>query len=187
MEDNPTDSPSDSRWISFTELAGGRGISKASASKLVRRRRWRRMTDNQGRVLILVPLDFLSSPSEDTADSPSVISHAISALEAAVTSMTLRAENAEKRADQAENRAQQAESRAVRAESDLVTERNRAELAEKAAEAAQIGQAEAEADAVEARVRLGAAEERAAEVIKAEERRKGQGRWARLRAAWRGE
>jgi len=60
-------------------------------------------------------------------------------------------------------------------------------LAEKAAEAAQIGQAEAEADAVEARVRLGAAEERAAEVTKAEERRKGQGRWARLRAAWWGE
>src|SRR5689334_8994058 len=69
-----TDSPTASknhdtsaRWISFADLAARRGISRASASKLVRRHGWRRQTDNQGRVLILVPAEALDRP----LDSPS--------------------------------------------------------------------------------------------------------------------
>jgi hypothetical protein len=64
--DRPPGRPSDgppvdqsARWISFNDLAALRGISRASASKLVRRHGRRRQTDNQGRVLILVPAEVL--------------------------------------------------------------------------------------------------------------------------------
>jgi hypothetical protein len=59
------------RWISFADLAALRGISRASASKLVRRHGWRRQTDNQGRVLILVPAEALDRPTDTPPDRPS--------------------------------------------------------------------------------------------------------------------
>ena len=50
------------RWHS----PSGPGISQASASRLVRRRRWRRQTNNQGRVRVLVasgtPMDIVRDP-----------------------------------------------------------------------------------------------------------------------------
>jgi hypothetical protein len=63
--------------------------------------------------------------------------------------------------------------RTDRAEQASTAARIEAEAAAKDAEAARIGQAEAEADAAELRQR--------------ERAWWGQGRWARLKAAWRGE
>jgi hypothetical protein len=40
----------------------GAGISKASATRLIRPRKWRRQADNQGRVL--VPIDALSEEGD---------------------------------------------------------------------------------------------------------------------------
>jgi hypothetical protein len=60
----------EARWISFADLAMRRGISRASASKLVRRHGWRRQTDNQGRVLILVPAEALDRPADGPLDRP---------------------------------------------------------------------------------------------------------------------
>jgi hypothetical protein len=54
--DNQADDPP-ARWITFTELAKARGISKLSAAALVRRHGWRRQRDNRGHVIALVPLD----------------------------------------------------------------------------------------------------------------------------------
>lgn len=71
--DRPSDRPSDdreSRWISFNDLAALRGISRASASKLVRRHGWRRQIDNKGHVLILVPVEALDRPSDSPAPRP---------------------------------------------------------------------------------------------------------------------
>jgi hypothetical protein len=111
---------------------------------------------------------------------------AIALADKALTQTT----EAEKRAEQAEIQAKEAVDRAILAESGLTGERNRAERAEKAAEEAQIARAEAEADAAAARE----AESRARKVLQALEElrapeagRAGQRRWARLRAAWRGE
>jgi hypothetical protein len=46
---SPADTDGD-RWMTLVELAEARGISKASAARLVRRHRWRRQTDNTRRV-----------------------------------------------------------------------------------------------------------------------------------------
>ena len=73
VTDRPLDRLSDderSQWVTFQELAQARGISRASASKLVRRKRWRRQADNESRVRILVPLDELRPEADRAPDSP---------------------------------------------------------------------------------------------------------------------
>ena len=121
----PSDSPSNrpsvdevmERWVSFADLAQRRGISRAAASKLVRRHGWRRQTDNQGRVLILVPEVALDRPSvrpppgdDDTASvRPSVgggmarlAAGALAALEDAIARLHEQLDVANARAERAE-------------------------------------------------------------------------------------
>jgi hypothetical protein len=66
--DSTRDSTADARWMTFTELAEVRGISKASAIKLIRRRGWRRQRDNQGHVRALVPLPWASGEEDGERD-----------------------------------------------------------------------------------------------------------------------
>jgi hypothetical protein len=61
-QDRPPDSPPDAKWMTHAELAEARGISKASAARLIRRHKWRRQADNQQRVRVLVPFDAISEP-----------------------------------------------------------------------------------------------------------------------------
>jgi hypothetical protein len=60
----------DGRWMTFAELAATRGITRASAIRMVRRKRWRRMQDNQGRALTLVPEEWLARPDDGPEDHP---------------------------------------------------------------------------------------------------------------------
>jgi len=231
MPDNPADSPPDwqadrgdgARWMTFSELAKVRGISKLSAARLVRRHGWRRQQDNQGHVIALVPSiwvnpadnppasprddppDDLSDKATRPADNPPDAASLVAAL-AAVESAHIRAENAlRERAEAAEGRAEAAESRAEaereRADAAIAAERRRAVEAEEALAfervrveslqrdvAAHLSMATEAAHGFEA-VRQRAAEaERAADALRqTEAARKGRGRLARLRAAWRGE
>ena len=50
----------DGRWMTYTELARVRGISKSSAERLVFRNHWRRQRGNNGVTRALVPLDSLT-------------------------------------------------------------------------------------------------------------------------------
>jgi hypothetical protein len=148
------------------------------------------------------------SAGVNTDDDTGADASVIKALESAVASLTERAAVAENRADRAEIRAEQAEARVNRAEQSLSEERKRADQAEVAAnrleielDAEKLGRAEAEADAAELREAMQKADHdrttavaiadeavRAAEELRrAEAQRAGQGRWQRLRAAWRGE
>jgi hypothetical protein len=172
MGEYPPDGPEDSRWVTYDQLAEARETSRASAIRQARRKKWRRQRDNRGNVTVLVPADELQPSPDGPPDGPADMSRIISVLESAVASLTARAEFAEKRVEQAGIEAKEAQARAIRAESDLAAEQKRAEQAEKTAEAAQIGRAEA----------LQALEE----LREARARRAGQGRWARLRLAWRG-
>ena len=136
------------------------------------------------------------------------ISRSISTLEMALASADKRADQAEKRADRAEIRAEQAEARADQAQQAIEMERNRADRAEAGREAAQIrvDRAEQAADALrdrldatqaelqqahaatdQARAQAHEAQDAAAVLRRAETARQGRGRWARLRAAWRGQ
>jgi hypothetical protein len=149
-----------------------------------------------------------ANTSVDTSNDTGVITSVIKVLQDAVASLTDRASAAEKRADQADIRANEAESRVHQAERALVEVEIRADRAESAKErletdleAAKIAQREAEANVAELREAVRKADhDRAAAVeiadgaVRAAEElrqgqasRAGQGRWARLRAAWLGE
>jgi chromosome segregation ATPase len=88
--DAPVDVSPDERWMTLVELGQMRGISKASAARLVRRHRWRRQADNQGRVRVLVPIDALTQADvrlTDRADAGADMSAAIGTLREAVAAL----------------------------------------------------------------------------------------------------
>jgi uncharacterized protein involved in type VI secretion and phage assembly len=180
--DIQSDDRSDNQWVSFVELATRRGISKEAAHRLVRRRGWRRQSDNRGRVLVLVPVEELAqaevgrpaNQSDNRSDSPPDNRSDTEAM----FQVALQAKDAEIAAKDA----------AIEAKDMLVTELSagldqaRVEVTELrmeiAAGAIALEQAEAAARA---------AEERAERLEAADAERRGQGRWARLRAGWRGD
>jgi hypothetical protein len=224
MPDNQADRQPDSsdsaRWMTFAELAKARGISRLSATTLVRRHGWRRQRDNQGHVIALVPLTWASGQADDLPDKQSDnqpdSQGYIAAFEATlatvreahageVSALRERAEVAERRADAerqradaaeedrraAETRIAAAEGRADRAEQAIAGERARADAVRARLDAMQV-QLAAEAEAADqarrkAQDALQGAEAIAAASARAEAERKGRGRLARLRAAWRGE
>jgi len=218
--DNPSDRPpvratddAASRWISLAELAELRGISRASASKLVGRNRWRRQTDVQGHLLILVPADALMRPAgrpqdgprDSTADEfdgqatdmdaiPALIDALGEAHARATALLREYAEAAERRAERAEQATADERARADRLSETLDT--TRAVLATSERQAEQLRDTLDMTQAV-----LTAAEKRAQEaedatavqrgvvtsLRQAEAERKARGLLARLRSAWRRE
>jgi hypothetical protein len=53
----------DGRWLTYAELAELRGISKASATRMSFRHKWRRQAGNDGTVRVLVPPSALHGKS----------------------------------------------------------------------------------------------------------------------------
>jgi hypothetical protein len=98
-------------WMSKRELAAVRGISVASADRLVRRQGWRRQPGNDGSARILVPPDFASPPATDkprvkTAVPPGKsapdVSRAINSLSDALAVLKEQVQRERVRADKAE-------------------------------------------------------------------------------------
>lgn len=145
-------------WLSFAELGQRRGISKASAERLVRRRRWRRQAANDGTVRVYVPTGALEAADRPHDDRPDVRS-----FDAAL--VAIREAHAGEVAALHETIAE------LRTDRETV----RKQLAEVQAAAKQ---ARYEADLLAKRVN---------QISEEEARRKAMGRWARLKAAWRGE
>jgi hypothetical protein len=162
-------SDEDARWMTYEALAQARGTTKRAAVVLVRRKRWPRQTNNAGHVLALVPVSWAQKnysvqPEELPRHSaPNGASHAIAVLERTVEAL--------REAHAGERAALQAQ---VEAQATIAAEA-RMEVA-----ALKIAAEQAEAAAA-------TAEERAERLEAGEAARKARGRWARLRAAWRGE
>lgn len=66
--------------LTYKELAARLGVKQESARKTVQRKRWQRVTGNDGVVRIIVPVDALpqsvDSPDDSHRDSPSDMSGA---------------------------------------------------------------------------------------------------------------
>jgi hypothetical protein len=138
----------------MAELADTRHTSEASATRLVRgHTQWRRQSDNQGHLRVLVPAEALRAVvREDVLED--LRQQDSEAVMTAVAGLIARAERAETEADHHRDRADAAAARAEQAEV-------RADVAEKKANAADQDrrQAHARADADRR-----AAETRAAEI-----------------------
>jgi len=204
----------DGRWLSYSELAGERGISRQSAVRLVRRQRWRRQMGNDGEARVFVPGEHLPGVTppdnglgHDTGDDTghqTLMASALAALETAVLSLTERASVAERRADEVGARAERAVAdrdalrqqllRADARSDELRTERDQAQ---ERADGLQAGQelmmdmharalAAVQGDLEMARAQATTAHDALKAVRQAQAERKGRGLLARLRAAVRG-
>ena len=144
------DSHQDDRWVTFDQLAEARKISRASAIRLVRRRKqWRRQKDNRGHVTVLVPAwELQPSPDSPPASHPAITDDNHPDAPGVITAL------------------QNAFDAALAAKDETISELR----------AALYNALAAGATTTEA---LRQAERREADL-------KGQGRWARLRLAWRG-
>lgn len=158
----------DGRWLTYGELAEVRGISKASATRMSFRHKWRRQAGNDGLVRVFVPASALHDKphGSDMERMTEAIDDAITAFREQVDMERQRANAAEARADRAEARADRAEAKADELRDRLDRQSVDLEVVRRDAEAAQ---------AAAARLRLD------------DEARKARGRLTRLRAAWRGE
>jgi hypothetical protein len=197
-----------SAWLTYAQAGERLGMSAEAVRHRARRSCWRTMPGNDGRTLVMVPAEIEVQPVRTPARAVDrAPNHAAdqSAETARAHARADRAEAdrhaAEERADQAHKRADvaialadrtlaqlfeanteraAAVARANQAERELTAERRRADQAE-----ITVDRLEAELEAE--RIVRGEAEAHAAELHQTDATRRGQGRWARLRAAWRGE
>ena len=179
----------DGRWFGYDDLAALRRIDRPSAIKLATRKGWQRRKNNAGLMQVLVPMDWLAWAErrrDRYGDSPSIegdMSAALSSVREAFD-ITLKAKDGEISALRGQVDAHVAQlvevrAAAMRAELQASVALERLTQAEATVQKAEHDRAAAVAIADEA--------VRAAEDLRqAEAKRAGQGRWARLRAAWRG-
>jgi len=57
--------------LTYKELAARLSVKLESARKMVQRKRWQRITGNDGVVRIIVPIDALPQSEDSLSDSPS--------------------------------------------------------------------------------------------------------------------
>ena len=196
-------------WLTYAQAGEHLGLSPEAVRHRARRSGWRTQPGNDGRTLVLIPdaevIDVRPRPTVHTAVQAPVRTpdH-----QNEIARANARAERAEARADEAMQRADAADAdrrsaialadqtvslltdavaRADRAEAAVAAERGRAEALRDRLDGMQE-QLAAEVEAADqARRQAQAAQDNAEILREAEAARKGRGRLARLRAAWRGE
>jgi hypothetical protein len=169
------------RWLTYAQLAESRGISKDSATRMAFRNKWRRQVGNDGTARVAVPAGQ-DKPSEMAArvTKQDDATPGVMVWEAAIVSLTDARNQAQKRAEMAETAREAAETRVIEERARADSLRDRLDVIQD-----ELRQARAAADQVREHVRE--AEDALAELRQADAVRRGQGRLARLRAAWRGE
>lgn len=189
----------DVRWLSYSELGQVRGISTASAIRLVFRRKWRRQDGNDGTVKVAVPVDE-ANPQREVADNDGDgvgrdIGQVVGLLETAAAMLRERGEEADVMVAALHATAEEA---LARAEAETVTEREARRQAEGARAAAEAvlseiregferERREAEARRVTEQAAREKAEAEAARLRQENQARRDLGLLARLRAALRRE
>ena len=99
------DDTDETRWLTYDELALARGITKASATRLAFRRRWRRHPGNDGTARVAVPMAELGTKQPEPHDGAPVVmdgvSHTIKALEGTIAVLHEQLEREQRLADEA--------------------------------------------------------------------------------------
>ena len=195
-------------WMTYEQLADARDIKRDGARRLAQRHRWRRHTGNDGFARVLVPPDWASATRDITGDvapdkakQPAVQSEAVApdvagvvaALQGAVDTLRQQLIRADARADELRAEYDHARADAQEARQEVGTlrqaaaaERSRADALRERLDASEARARTAEQAAEQARQHVREAEAVIAELRQADETRRGLGRWARLRTAWRG-
>src|SRR4051812_37604649 len=102
MADYPPDGPNAVELLTYAELGQRRGISRGSAERLARRRRWARHVGNDGLTRVAVPPDAATlSPPDDPSDVRARRVDPVPALKAAVDTLRDQLKREGDRADKA--------------------------------------------------------------------------------------
>jgi hypothetical protein len=186
------DDTANGQWLTHSEIAAIRGISTASAIKLALRHRWRKQKDNRGTLRCLVPADFIGpqpslravSRADAGVEAGADLSAAIATLQSAVTLLGDQLAHERTRADTAQTERDDLRTKLADAQAELAAAQDQVA----AARARTVAELEAATQAAQqANARAQAAAARAEELRQADAERRARGRWARIRAAWRGE
>jgi hypothetical protein len=162
-----TDDATEGRWLTYDELAQVRGIQRIGAVRLAKRQGWRRQPGNDGKARVMVPTTALSLV-RGTRPSPSAIEPVPDGVPDGEGNSW------------ANGGANGAVTTITALQGAIDTLRQQLVRADAREDALRAALDQASAEAKEAR--------EATEALRqAEEARKARGRWARLRAAWRGE
>jgi hypothetical protein len=181
--------------LTYAQIGAKLGISADAARMLARRRGWLRQPPNRrgAPVFVLVPEDALEGEQWRTEEESTASNTLPNDADERANKAEERAERAERRAEQAEQRANEAHKRADVAVA--LVDRTLAQLADANARIdqalAQAAEATIRADRLRderdnAEARAQTAHKEAETLRQADTDRKARGRWARLRAAWRG-
>jgi hypothetical protein len=202
MPDTMADRDGDIRWMTYGELAIARNISRRSATRLAFKEGWKRIPGNDGHARVAVPMPAImpretTSPVQHPGEHDArhdVGRHGAAGFSAALEAVTA----AHARETAALEATISAQAQVIATKDSLiavlrvVADQARAETQEASALQEQLDAAEARATSAEqaaeqARQHVREAEDAIEQLRQTEEARKGRGRWARLRAAWRGE
>lgn len=175
------DMPHDGRWLTYDELANMRGISRASARRLVQRNGWRQQHDDQQTVRILVPLDRWSPSMSDIS---AAFGNALAIIRDAHAGeiKALREQLVEARYERDQER-----ERAEHAETAIAAERQRADTLEEQLRSANLAAREALEAAAQARWQVAEAQQLASLSIQADKPQEAMGRLRRLLSILRGD
>jgi hypothetical protein len=154
MAEGTEDDRADTRWLSYSDLAEARGISRESAIRMARRRRWPKREGNDGTIRVAVPRSIVEgkphisrdSRGDGLADVREDIPHKISGLETALGLLAEQLQRECSRGDAAEARAQAAEAQVRELEAQVreLIEQTAALREDRAAEAARAEALQAE-------------------------------------------
>lgn len=192
-------------WLTYAQIGERFGLGTEAARTRVRRLGWRTQPGNDGRTLALVPDDVELRPAGARADGPGgdrvddraldrdeidltgLLPGALAALEDAVAALREQLAQAERRAATAEHGRDGERQRADALRDRIDTLTAELAMAEQQAEKAEARVSELRPE-LEAAQRKAQEAEQAADALRAaDDARRGLSRWARLRAAWRGE
>lgn len=95
----------DTESLTYRELAARLGVKPESARKTAQRKRWKRVTGNDGLARVLVPMEALARPQDAPGDIPSDVapdSHPLRELEGQIEILKELVAAERRRADAAE-------------------------------------------------------------------------------------
>jgi|SRR5690242_947716 hypothetical protein len=181
--------------LTYAQIGAKLGISADAARMLARRRGWERQTPNRrgAPVFVIVPEDALEGEQWRTEEESTPPNALPNGADERANKAEERAELAERRAEQAEQRANEAHKRADVAVA--LVDRTLGQLADANARVdqalAQAAEATTRADRLRderdsAAARAQTAQKEVETLRQADADWKARGRWARLKAAWRG-
>jgi hypothetical protein len=203
----------DGVWMTYAQLAASRGVKRIAAVRIVQRHKWRKQAGNDGQVRVLVPHDMTGPSPRLPQHVAGYVTGDVTATPVTVTSEveTVLAALREAHAGEIERLNTRLDALIAGHRGEIVA--IEAKLAAAEARAAEVEQLRAAIETehthgadLEARIAglhglLADAEHRLVDaergrttaleqldtMDRAETARRGKGRWARLRAAWRGE